>query len=226
MFAGYRHCKKCGKELMGLFDGALFDGALCDECEEEENRRMKDYEQIATNIMMTALEGVKAQIRKVYDKGYKDGIADTPFTDTEEAENKAYNRGLNEAWNAAIKIHDGQIPYEAFGLDKTGNGFTYASPLNWGETITAKEAIAKIKEYEDKQKQDAKIKVGDEVYSDAFDDKGIVTHITADKVACVCIICNGSTMMKVGVNGLHKTGRHFPEIAEVLKEMRGAENDE
>jgi len=81
---------------------------------------------------------------------------------------------------------------------------------------------------EDKQeqKQDAEIKVGDEVYSDAFDDKGIVTHITADKVACVCIICNGSTMMKVGTIGLHKTGRHFPQIAEVLAELRGAENDE
>lgn len=111
----------------------------------------KDYEQLATKIMINALEGVKTQIRKAYDKGYKDGKADTPFTDTEEAEKKAYNRGLNDAWEAARKIHGGQIPYEVFGLDKNGNGFTYASPLNWGETITAQEAIAKIKEYEDKQ---------------------------------------------------------------------------
>jgi len=82
-----------------------------------------------------------------------------------------------------------------------------------------------LKGYKDGMKamQDAEIKVGDEVYSDAFDDKGIVTHITADKVACVCIICNGSTMMKVGTNGLHKTGRHFDAIAEVLAELRGEE---
>ena len=31
MFVGYRHCKKCGKPLMGLFDGAV-----CDECEKAE----------------------------------------------------------------------------------------------------------------------------------------------------------------------------------------------
>jgi len=184
---------------------------------------MKDFEQKICDVMNSTRNELIFQLNKAYDKGYKDGKADKPCIDTEEAEEKAYNRGLNDAWDAARKIHDGQIPYEAFGLDKTGNGFTYASPLNWGETITAKEAIAKIKEYEEQQKQDAEIKVGDEVYSDAFDDKGIVTHITADKVACVCIICNGSTMMKVGVNGLHKTGRHFPQIAEVLAEMRGTE---
>ena len=38
---------------------------------------MKEYEQIVKNIMMTALEGVKAQIRKAYDKGYKDGKAES-----------------------------------------------------------------------------------------------------------------------------------------------------
>ena len=42
MFAGYRHCKKCGKALMGLFDGAL-----CEECEKEENSRMTNEEAIA-----------------------------------------------------------------------------------------------------------------------------------------------------------------------------------
>ena len=77
------------------------------------------------------------------------------------------------------------------------------------------------KEAEQKRKEEEEeIKVGDEVYSDAFDDKGIVTHITADKVNCVCIICNGSTMMKVGAHGLHKTGRTVPQIAEVFEQMQ------
>ncbi len=152
---------------------------------------MKDYEQRATAIIMNTIEGVKAQIRKAYNKGYKDGKADTPFTDTEEAEEKAYNRGLNDAWKAAKKIHDGQISYEVFGLDKTGNGLSYASPLNWGETITAQEVIAKIKAYEDKQKQD-----------DWRD-------IPSDEMT------------------LEQARRAVKELrAEVLKEMRGAENDE
>jgi len=185
----------------------------------------KDYEQLATNIMMTALGGVKAQIRKAYDKGYKDGKADTPFTDTEEAEEKAYNRGLNDAWECARKLVHPRLG--GYTEEQKQRIFgEYVSSDSILQNFSASEAITKIKEYEDKQKQDAKIKVGDEVYSDAFDDKGIVTHITADKVACVCIICNGSTMMKVGTIGLHKTGRHFPQIAEVLAELRGTENDE
>lgn len=155
---------------------------------------MNNYEMLATKIMINALEGVKAQIRKAYDKG------------------------LSDAWDAAKKIFD-------MDGDTIVEVFDDYSPYNVTQKCTAAEAIAKIKAYEDKQKQDAEIKVGDEVYSDAFDDKGIVTHITNDKVSCVCIICNGFTMMKVGLCGLHKTGRHFPQIAEVLAELRGAEND-
>lgn len=186
----------------------------------------KDYEQVATKVMMNALEGLKAQISKAYNKGYKDGIADTPFTETEEAEKKAYNRGLNDAWEAARKIHDGQIPYEVFGLDKNGNGFTYASPLNWGETITAQEVIAKIKEYEDKQKQDAEIKVGDEVIGE-FGNKGIVITNVPSPLGDVSVWFSNQTHVQLyPVKNLSKTGRHFDAIAEVLAELRGAENDE
>ena len=64
MFAGYRHCKKCGKALMGLFDGAL-----CDECEKEENRRMTKEEAI-TNLNMISVafvEPVTKEQRKLID---------------------------------------------------------------------------------------------------------------------------------------------------------------
>ena len=166
----------------------------------------KDYEQLATKIMMNALEGLKIQI------------------------SKAYNRGLAEAWEAAKKIHDGQISYEVFGLDKTGNGLSYASPLNWGETITAQEVIAKIKEYEDKQKQDAEIKVGDEVVLNANatyeNEKSIILAYDETIYPYNVLMSNGDTeWIKKDVIE-RKTGRHFPQIAEVLAELRGAENDE
>lgn len=182
---------------------------------------MKEYEQRATKIIMNTVEGVKAQIRKAYNKGYEDGKADTPFTDTEEAEKKAYNRGLADMLEAAksMRMMTGDELEVVFGLHYIGDIFVNLSP---SKIVSKYHAFkAQIKELED-----AEIKVGDEVYSDAFDDKGIVTHITTDKVSCVCIICNGFTMMKVGLCGLHKTGRHFDQIAEVLAELRGAENDE
>ncbi len=50
MFAGYRHCKKCGKALMGLFDGAL-----CDDCEKEENKQMTELK--PTNHEMFTKKG-------------------------------------------------------------------------------------------------------------------------------------------------------------------------
>lgn len=161
-----------------------------------------------------------------YKQGYEDGKADTPFTDTEEAEKKAYDRGLSDAWELVKRIEstpeDGGLTnkqiVEVFGQ--------YWSSFELYMAFSVGEAMYLMKAYEDKQKQDAEIKVGDEVYSDAFNDKGIVTHITTDKVSCVCIICNGFTMMRVGLCGLHKTGRHFDQIAEVLAELRGAENDE
>lgn len=113
---------------------------------------VKEREKLATKIMMNALEGVKAQIRKAYDKGYKDGKADTPFTDTEEAENKAYNRGLNDAWDAARKlvhrINGGYTETEKKII--FDNSASDSILLNY----TAAEVITRIKVYEDKQIED------------------------------------------------------------------------
>lgn len=162
--------------------------------------------------------------RKGYKNGYKDGknVVEIPEIAKRDISD-AYNKGLNDAWKLVKRIEstpeDGGLTNkqiaEVFGQ--------YWSSFELYNSFSAEEVLDLYKRWEDKQKQDAEIKVGDEVYSDAFDDKGIVTHITADKVSCVCIICNGSTMMRVGLHGLHKTGRHFDAIAEVLAELRGEE---
>lgn len=166
---------------------------------------MKDYEE----IINSAKYNIAIQIERAYQQGYEDGKKEN--CDCKDNMEDEYSRGLNEAWETARKI-------AKLGIDEQKRLFGCFGIYFISHEVSASEAIAKIKEYEEQQKQFA---VGDEVYSDAFDDKGIITHITTDKVSCVCIICNGSTMMKVGTNGLHKTGRTFPKIAEVLAEMRG-----
>lgn len=181
---------------------------------------MTEYEQRATKMIMSTIEGVKAQIRKAYDKGYKDGKADTPFTDTEEAEDKAYNRGLNDAWEVAGKLF--KVPTDALM-----ELFEMKSPYL---DFSAQEVLKKLTEYENKnkQKQDAEIKVGDEVIT-KYKDHAVAVRDTyylgADKEPFT-LIWFGTHMSSCPVNELTKTGRTFPEIAEVLKEMRGAENDE
>lgn len=57
---------------------------------------MKDY-----SVILPCGEATMIVIHDAFDKGYQQGYeagkADTPFTDTEEAEKKAYERGLNDA---------------------------------------------------------------------------------------------------------------------------------
>lgn len=190
---------------------------MSDELKAERSRQMKDYEEKVINIMDSAKDNIRTQFDKAYKSGYEDAkseLGKNAIDLAHEESDRAYQQGLEDAWEAARKI-------TKMNLFVMGEIFGTVVSSQIAENNTAQEVISKIKEYEEKQKQDTEIQVGDEVYSDAFDDKGIVTHITADKVACVCIICNGFTMMKVGTNGLHKTGRHFDAIAEVLAEMRG-----
>ena len=188
-------------------------------------------------------------IRQAYDKGYKAGhkdgyhIGEIDGIMKVKLDEFSYQRGLNDAWDATRKIDTNRdLENYVFGEDLE-HGFI---------NISVSEAIAKIKEYEKKQikkscgtckknnkclsitgccdeyepkQTDDEIKVGDEVISDAFDDKGIVTYITKDGVNCVSIILSGSSMMKVKLSGLRKTGRHFPQIAEVLDQMKEGEQE-
>ena len=179
---------------------------------------MKDYKHIE-HMRNLNDSLIWERMKRCYDYGYEDGKADTPFTATEEAEKKAYNRGLNEAWEAAGKLYK-------ISSDDFLKLFEMKSPYF---DFSIQEVLAKIKEYEDKQKQDAEIKVGDEVkiiesdpvYDDC--DYGVCTYVKKDKIY---------VMRKDGSTGeehkseWEKTGRTFPQIAEVLKELRGAENDE
>lgn len=179
---------------------------------------MKDYEEKVINIMDSAKDNIRTQLDKAYKSGYEDAkseLGKKVINLAHEESDCAYHQGLEDAWKITSKIM--QIPIQErsklFGVSPNNACFVDIS-----SKYSVSEAIEKWKAWKEKQDE---IKVGDEVYSDAFDDKGIITHITTDKVSCVCIICNGWTMMRVGTNGLHKTGRTFPQIAEVLREMRG-----
>lgn len=129
---------------------------------------------------------------------------------------KTYEDGLKEAWEAARTIVDCKVPYDFWELS-SGQSMLGAFRL-----YSAKGAIEKIREYEEEQKKAAEIKIGDEV-TDNDGWQGVVTRISPDGEYLVIIQKDGA--------GLHwkkesfkKTGRHFPQIAEVLKQMQ--EGDE
>ena len=176
---------------------------------------MKDYslrDEKSRLIQATATslhEHITELFDNGYDQGYEDGKkASCDCKDSMEAE---YNRGLNEAWEAAKKIvHDKGLSLQELKQIFNTTKFDRILIEN-----TASEAIAMIKEYEEKKK----LKIGDGVITENGN-KGVVIATCEDGTICVWFpTCNHVQMYPL--KDLSKTSRHFDQIAEVLAEMRG-----
>lgn len=118
---------------------------------------------------------------------------------------KTYEDGLYEAWEAARNVVDCKVPFEFWNL-ASGQ-----SNLEVFKHYSATGAIEKIKEYENR------IKVGDEVKKGEI--KGVVIDVGSPKTMSTVWWQDG-IVSGWARNSLNKTGRHFPEIAEVLKQMQ------
>ena len=156
------------------------------------------------------------ELEEAYQKGFEAG--------QHEATTLEYQQGLDDAWNAARKIcnepEDGGLPasavVELFGRNGSILG------------CSAQNAINKLKAYEERQKAD-EIKVGDEV---CFVFAGgetiepfIVFSIKDDngKKYYEGIQTSDGRWVSGGLK-YYKTGRHFPQVAELFKAMKeGAE---
>ena len=127
-----------------------------------------------------------------------------------------YQRGLEDAWNVARKIavetDDGGVSisalYEMFGTE---------SMRMIMKNNTVYDAIAKLKAYEEKQKADDEIKVGDEVIYNGTTKCVVVDPETNEKYASL-FDCNGIHYF-ADHRECKKTGRHF-DIASILEDMR------
>lgn len=123
---------------------------------------------------------------------------------------KTYEDGLNDAWEAARKIGSadsykwGELE-EIFGNGSVGYILDH---------LTASEAIDAIEKYESER-----IKVGDEVkYRSVV---GVVLEHDYDSTSVMKT--NGNIIVIYNKQDLKKTGRHFPQIAEVLKQLQEEE---
>ena len=128
----------------------------------------------------------------------------------------AYQRGLDDAWEAASNI---SILESNGGLSwkEMKNIFGTDSPSEIYMRHTAAEAINKIKAYEEKQKADDKIEVGDEVIYNGTT-KCIVVRPENDERYASLIESDG-THYFADHRECKKTGRHF-DIASILEEMK------
>jgi len=121
-----------------------------------------------------------------------------------------YEKGLNDAWEAARKIWK----YDTTTLRAIfGEGIMR---MDWFMKFTASEAIEKIRQYEQEQEE---IQVGDEVMLDNTGRKYVVL-VVDDENKPVKLLENDGYTLTVENAYLTKTGRHFPEIAAVLAKMK------
>lgn len=134
----------------------------------------------------------------------------------------AYQRGLEDAWEAARKIADMWTRIDndellaIFGITERIGHSTIRSLF---EKQTANEAMLELEAYEEKQKADDEIKVGDEV--ETKDGKRfVVTTFGSGFDGDIAVgVCADGLGLGVDLKELHKTGRHF-DIEMILEDMR------
>jgi len=164
---------------------------------------------------------IRERIEEAYQRGYDDAKHECQdcqkiMMDAEqERVDKVYQRGLNNAWDAARKI-------AKLDTDEQKRLFGCFGIYFVAHEYSASECIEKIRQYE--QEKEEQIQVGDEVipcYTITDPNSAIVTRKWKDNEGqdfVDTIGSNGSTLSFLESH-VDKTGRHFPEIAEVLQKM-------
>ena len=182
---------------------AISDMQECRELIGKANMRLN-------NILTQRKADMQKKLDDAYDRGYKKCLSEHEF-DMPCSICDDYERGLNDAWDAARKIvtwpDRSLVNSDTFDLDPGENIFTKYS---------ASEAITKLSTYEEEQK--SKIRFGDEVV--VYDKhKGlVVSHEHDDCDNIWVLIAKYSTPQKVNKRSVSKTGRHF-DIESILKEQ-------
>lgn len=129
----------------------------------------------------------------------------------------AYQKGLEDAWAAARRI---AVHTDRGGLnaEEMMHIFGEASIALTMDNITAIEAIAKLKAYDEEQNS---IKVGDEVVVNGL--TGVVMRLDEKGNIDRYFTSDGKTFGNITGfqnNEVRKTGRHFDEVEKLLERMR------
>lgn len=185
--------------------------------------RKEARELLYKRLYETALNNVGVcmdSIEEVY-QDIADNRLDTWISEIPPSDEKTYEQGLKDAWECARKI---EAPTKEGGV----SGHELAQMFKEGAVLykifvnySAREAITRIKEYEEEQGKAAEIKIGDEVTDDEGW-KGVVTFINPDGKYLVVALQDGNAI-RWKKESFKKTGRYFPQIAEVLKQMQEEE---
>lgn len=186
--------------------------------------------------LYSVINGIECQLNilknnadKLLSDAYLCGKADQQketadhLADIDKQVDEAYQRGLDDAWEAARKI---VYMWTRMGNDEILAIFGITERIGHS-TIhslfgkqTVNEAMLKLEAYEEKQKADDEIKVGDEVYlkdEGINGGKGLILRI--DNETCTVMWAKNGSAGLWYADKFVKTGRHF-DIDKILEEMK------
>lgn len=160
-------------------------------------------------------------MEQVKREAYEQGLNDANYAIADDS----YKKGLSDAWEAARKIGSNSMcSLEEMGFDFGQCVFNDYNP-SWYvvKNYSASECIEKIRQYE--QEQEEQIQVGDEVVGTYTGEEETEPFVIIRKIPEIDptyyfgIYSKSGEFCQGGLK-LKKTGRHFPEIAEVLQKMK------
>lgn len=150
----------------------------------------------------------------------KVGMAIEPYT---EPDRKAIEDAQEEAWGLAKK---NALTVPSGGLTINEIKDCYGSDKDFADAVfkdfTYQEAKTKYDDW--KAKKESKIEVGDGVYGKINQKNGVVVRIYADDIYSDCVGVmweDGGLGPFCKIEGLQKTGRHFSQLSDLLKAMKG-----
>lgn len=153
-------------------------------------------------------EETKQSVDEAYQRGLEEGKKAT-WGLVADASSAEYQRGLDDAWEAARKIS----LMTSDEIEKVFPGAAKYNRYNLG--YSGVEAIEKLKAYE-KQKADDEIKVGDEVI---YNEHRFIVFATETKEHYASLFDVNGRHASVSQRECKKTGRHF-NIDKILEEMK------
>jgi len=151
------------------------------------------------------------RINEFDDNWLNTNIPLTPYTepDMEKVKEEAYQKGLNDAWEAARKIvcliSDGGFTTDV--LDSIFGSQSYQSIM---AKYSASDAIEKISKYKPVQTQ-----IGDEVEADFG-----IGMVTKPLEGGAYIMWEDGSFGSHTANEFKLTGRHSSELVEILRKMK------
>ena len=164
------------------------------------------------NILTQRKADMQKKLDDAYDRGYKKCLSEHEF-DMPCSICDDYERGLNDAWDAAKKInlevYDGGLSVS--DLEKI---FAIGGNCAVMRTFTAKEAIDRIKAHEAEKDE---IRVGDEVRRISDGVKYVVVD-PKNEFGRACGFSMNGIWYGERPDAIRKTGRRF-NIESILKEM-------